>query len=387
MKVKYVGPAKDYSGYGEANRHDIAALLEARVAVTSKIPKYTLEIADFGQLGERIYETEGKDIAYDKIILHTTPNVYRQYMEPNKYHIARVIWETTKLPPDFALNIQACDEIWTASEACKNALIASGITKPIFVIPEAIDDKFDIDEVKPYTTDLGDSYKFYSIFEWTERKNPGALLEAYFKEFQNGENVSLTIKTYVDNFNRDKKEEIDSGIRLVKKRLNLPKYPKVTLLRKLMDRNQMYRFHKTFDCFVSASRGEGWGIPQMEALFMNKPVISTAYNGIHEYLKQGEHALLVPYKMIPLTANSRNQQWYTPDQEWADIDIEELRKYMRLAFENQDRGIQMGVAGGKFVREKFGLSVVGDLMRKRLQAIDDTILYPIDRTGLSTETQ
>jgi hypothetical protein len=51
MNVKYVGPARDYSGYGEAVRHDIAALLAAGVEVRSLIPSYVMEFSDFGTLG------------------------------------------------------------------------------------------------------------------------------------------------------------------------------------------------------------------------------------------------------------------------------------------------------------------------------------------------
>ncbi len=52
----------------------------------------------------------------------------------------------------------------------------------------------------------------------------------------------------------------------------------------------------TFDCFVSAHRGEGWGVPQMEAMLMGKPIISTSCGGIHEHLKDKEDALLLPFK-------------------------------------------------------------------------------------------
>ena len=52
MKLKYTGPAKDYSGYGEAVRHDIAALIAGRVELTTQIPIYCPEFADFGALGD-----------------------------------------------------------------------------------------------------------------------------------------------------------------------------------------------------------------------------------------------------------------------------------------------------------------------------------------------
>jgi glycosyltransferase involved in cell wall biosynthesis len=371
MKVKYTGPARDYSGYGEANRHDIGALVAAGIDVTTQIPSYTLEIADFGKLGELATSLENKPLGYKIKILHTTPNVYRQFMEGDKYHIGRVFWETDKIPQDFAANVELMDEIWTGSKHNAQAIRNAGVTKPIHIIPEAIDTDIP-QKIDPYKIhELPDNlkYTFYSIFEWTERKNPTALLEAYWKAFEGVTDVALVLKTYVDNFTPDKKNEIDNEIRSIKRRLNLTHYAPVFLYRGLMDRHQVYRFHKSFDCFVSAHRGEGWGIPQMEALLLGNPIISTGCGGIHEYLVNNIHGKLIPYQMVPLRENSRNKQWYTQDQQWAEIDQEELGKAMLFAYQNKAEMQEMGERGQRLVKEVFNLKAVGDLMRKRLQEI------------------
>ena len=127
MNIKYCGPSLDYSGYGEANRHDIAALMSAGVDVSVELTRHCLEISDFGQLGKKIQDATNKGIDYKVKILHVTPNIYGRFIEPGKYHIGRVIWETDKLPPDFVAGCQLVDEIWTASEYNKQAIINSGI--------------------------------------------------------------------------------------------------------------------------------------------------------------------------------------------------------------------------------------------------------------------
>lgn len=373
MNINYVGPAKDFSGYGEATRHDIISLLDAQIGVTAKIPRYSFELSDFGSLGEIIEGIENKPLEYRIIILHTTPNVYHQFFEPSKYHIGRVFWETTKLPEDFIKNIQFCDEIWTGSEFNKQALRNSGITRPIYVIPQAVYDEVNVETIKPYKVANTDDYKFYSIFEWTERKNPLTLLTAFWQEFENTEGVSLTIKTYVDNFSKEKREEITMAIQTLKYKLGLQRYAPVHLYRNLMDREQIYRFHKTFDCFVSAHRGEGWGIPQMEALLVNNCVISTGCGGIHEYLENKKDAYLLPYELIQLTKNNRNQQWYKEDQQWADVKIEDVRIAMRYLFEHQEEAKQMGIHGGQTIKEKFAPANIGHIMKDRLFDIDKTL--------------
>lgn len=372
MKIKYTAPCLDYSGYGECSRHDVASLTGAGVNVTTQIPNYTLEHSDYGSLGELCRKLENRALGYQVKIIHTTPNTYPLYFEDDKYHIGRVFWETDKLPLDFSKQVEKCDEIWTGSEYNKKAIENAGVTKPIYIIPEAIDTSIDFDKVKPYITEADPTYKFYSMFEWTERKNPEALLTAYWQEFTNGEKVSLTIKTYLDNFQPRKKAELDQKIRVIKKGLRQDKFAPAYIYRQLMDRHQIYRFHKTFDCFVSAHRGEGWGIPQMEAMLMGKPIISTGCGGIHEYISKKEGVIL-PYKLVSITGEVRNPQWYRGDQKWADVSVKDLRKAMRSMYENKKKGVTMGKNARDLVLKSFSTKAVGKIMKHRLEAIHDSL--------------
>lgn len=369
MKVRYTGSALDYSGYGEANRHDIIALLSAGVDVGVELTRHCFELTDFGELGQKIIALQKPSDAETKIkILHTTPNIYGRFMEEGKYHIGRVFWETSKLPEEFMRGINQMNEVWTGSEFNAAAIRNSGLKAdiPIHIIPEVINP---LEDIEPLDCDIAQqkAFTFYSIFEWTDRKNPEALLTAYWQEFQGVEDVALVIKTYLDNFSREKKREIDQNISLIKKKLKLESYPDLYLYRNLMDREQIYRFHKTFDCFVSAHRGEGWGIPQMEAMSQGNLVISTACGGIHEHIY--DVAKLVDYKMVQLTENNRNKQWYTSDQKWAEIDIKALRKEMRWAYENRKEAKEIGRKAKKAANARFSPEVVGRMMLNRLEEI------------------
>lgn len=371
IPICYVSPLTDYSGYGEAGRHDVLALLSAGFDVSTVVPRYCLELSDFGELTPIFEKLQGKDNGYDIKILHTTPNTFRTFFEPNKYIIGRVFWETDRLPDDFIRGLEYVNEVWTGSAFNKQAIINAGFTKPIYIIPEAIQPiKKDIE---PYKTMFDDqkTFTFYSMFEWTERKNPRALLESYWTEFTEKDNVALVIKTYIDNFLPEKKQEILSYIKRVKKRLNLPYYAPVYIFNGLMNRFQIYRFHSTFDCFISTHRGEGWGIPQMEALAIGKPIISTNCGGIHEYLKHEENAFLLPYTLTSVN-NTRSPQWYTPAQQWAEVDIIATRRAMRTVYEDKNICETVGSAG-KEACKQFGVEAVGAKMFERLTAITKKI--------------
>lgn len=372
MNIAYFGPFRDYSGYGEANRHDIAALHTAGVNVEAQLVSYTVDTSDFGDLGKLMTELSDNKCDYRIKIMHTTPNEFQRLIEPGKYHIGRFFWETDKVPDDFARGLKLCDEIWTGSQANVDAIRAAGVERPCYIIPQATEtgrkwpDPFQNEEFK-------DRFMFYSIFEWTERKNPTALLTAYWKEFQAGEHVGLLIKSYFKNFTLQNKNMITDQISSLKKRLDLETYPDVFLYKDLMDRKQIMQLHKTGDCFVSAHRGEGWGVPQVEAMLAGKPVISTGYGGVHEYLTDRKTALITPYAMVPVRGMNHSSFWYMSDQKWADITIDDLRRQMRWVYENQKQAKAIGTSGRKSATIQFNFKRVGKLMAERLAEIEKTL--------------
>lgn len=368
MNVAYLGPLKDYSGYGEANRHAVAALHAAGINVIGQLVTYSQESADFGSIGKlinQLCENQGK---YRIKILHTTPDQFPRYMEKGVYHIAHFFWETDRVPAEFAEGLNLVDEIWTGSKANQEAMKAAGVIKPIKIYPQAMETIRDWP--KPYVVPDFDGYLFYSIFEWIDRKNPAALLNAFWEEFDGQQGVGLLIKTYFRNFNLANRRMIKNQIQLMKDKSKAKDPPPVFLYHDLMDRHQIMRLHKTGDCFVSAHRGEGWGVPQVEAALAGRPVISTGYGGVHEYFTNGENALLLPYEMVKLRGMSHSQRWYDSQQNWADVNPEALRGAMRFVYTHQDRAVTIAEAGREFVLDRFNLERVGKEMAGRLRQIE-----------------
>jgi len=373
MNVAYQGPLKDYSGYGEANRHAVAALDAAGVHVCAKLVRYTSEPSDFGVMGQLVDKLIKNDDYYKIKIMHTTPDEFLRLKEPGKYHIAHFFWETDKIPKIFAEGFAHVDEIWTGSQANADAIKAGGVDKPVYIFPQAT--QTDREWPAPYELPgfPDDGYLFYSIFEWTDRKNPIALIESYLREFQKDEQVGLLIKTYFRNFTLQNKRLIRDKIAKLKAQMSLKKFPPIFLYLDLMDRDQLMRVHSTGDCYVSAHRGEGWGVPQVEAMLAGNPVISTGYSGVHEFLTDGKDAKLLPYEMVPLKGMDHSQHFYTPDQKWADVDPLKLRKAMRWAYENQKDAKSLGEEGRKSATNQFNLARVGKLMADRLKEIEASL--------------
>lgn len=369
MNVAYLGPLKDYSGYGEANRHAAAALDAAGVHVIGQLVSYTQEAADFGTIGKTVDKVLAQEGDYRIKIIHTTPDQYVRHIEKGKYNIGHFFWETDKVPEEFAVGLNLVDEIWTGSQANVDAMKKGGVNTPIFVYPQAIET--DREWPEPYLIPdfLENNTLFYSIFEWTDRKNPEALITAFCQEFDGRDDVGLLLKTYFRNFTLSNRRMIRSQVEIIKAKSGAKNPPPVFLYLDLMDRTQIMRFHQTGDIFVSAHRGEGWGIPQAEAALAGKLVISTGYGGINEYFGK-DQAKILPYTMVPLRGMSHSARWYDNQQNWAEVDPEALRAAMRWADKQKTARGRYGKRAQEFMIERFNLKRVGAEMAERLKIIE-----------------
>jgi|WetSurSiteA1Bulk_404760.scaffolds.fasta_scaffold07010_5 glycosyltransferase involved in cell wall biosynthesis len=366
LKVKYTAATQDYSGYGEAGRNAIRALVRSGVDVTVQKVVNVREKANFGHAYKEIEQLEGRNINYNIKIIHTTPDGYLKQLEPMKYHIGHLFWETSKLPPSWVWNCNLMDEIWTGDQHHAGVFKKSGVHVPIYVMPQAIEmpDQLPL----PFIIENRPRFLFYSIFQWIARKNPEGLLKAYWQQFNGYKDVGLLIKTYGLDFSDIEKKKLYSNINRLKQQFAGSDPPPVLLYDNLLARDDIFRFHMTGDCFVLPHRGEGWGIPQVEATLMEKPLISTPLGGMHEYISEKNYLPINKYFWEHLS-NMDFVPWYTRDQMWADPNIDQLKELMLWAYVNPDKAIEKAKRAKEEVVKRFSFEAVGNEMKERLLEI------------------
>src|SRR5258708_31575213 len=101
MDISYAGSMADPSGYGDANRSDVASLYVNEVNLSTQIVTQTLATTTYGWQGELCKHLEMENEKAKIKIIHLTPDLYPKYMEDKKYHIGRLAWETDKLPQEW----------------------------------------------------------------------------------------------------------------------------------------------------------------------------------------------------------------------------------------------------------------------------------------------
>lgn len=368
MKVNYVSACLDASGYADAARNYIAALKATDIKVDVTALTFEKFRSDLGKLGTMIKNMIVENSVSDINIIHTTPTIFPKVKIHGKYNIGCTTWETTKLPQGWADACNHMNELWVPCKQNVEVFRESGVKIPIHLIPHAFSRELFEEETDALQIQNQDqNFTFYSVFQWTERKNPVDILKAYLTEFKAHENVCLLLKTYMfDPGSEAEKGKIKAIITEIKEKLYLKNYPKILLISSLLSKPQVNAIHKHGDCYLSFHRNEGFGIPIIEAMMAGKPVICTGYGGPADFVTK-ETGFPVPWQMTPCFG----MPWdtYTGEMEWADINIMEARKSMRWVYNNREAAKQIGLQGQKFVDENFSWKAVGQLMKERLESI------------------
>ena len=367
--IKYIAPCLDNSGYAKASRGNIIALHKLGVPITVSPLSFEALRPDLGEEGRVVNSLIDKDIDYNIVIIHTTPEFWSNYREEGKTNIGYTIWETSLLHPDWKDYINNnVDKVLIGCEWNIGVFKDSGVTIPIGVVPHAITTD-NLDDVEPYSiTGIDkDIYVFYSIMQWHERKHPIALIKAYWYAFQIGEDVALVLKTYRSSYSEAEKDAIRQTLKKLKSVTPMDSYPPIYLLPDMLSEDEISGLHAIGDCYVSLDRGEGFGISGATAGACGNPIIVTGCGGATEYAKE-DNSYLVDYSLTPVSGMPWTK-WYLGNQLWAEPDVKQGADLMKHVFENKEEAAAKGLLLKNNIMSNFSQEVIGNKIIKELEEL------------------
>ncbi len=333
-KILFIGNYRDGTGWGHAALGYILALDKAGYDVVCRPLRFNN--ISF-PLPNRILELEAKsDYKPDVVIQNTLPHFF-EYDGAAK-QIGLAYFETSNFTqstwPEYC---NLMDELWVPCEHNAIAAKQSGVTKPIKVIPFAFDTSVYDQTYPAFAYKDACKFTFYYIGEFNKRKNIAALLKAFHTEFGLDEQVELIIKTTPAGLPQNFQEHIGEYINEVKKGLKLyptlERYHKEKVICEYWDDSVVYGLHQTCDCFVTASYGEAFAIPCVDAMGFGKKIVAPRHTGFLDYLNSDE--MVVSYPDDCFGAVGGFADLYTATSEWYNVSIKGLRHAMRTAFEQE----------------------------------------------------
>jgi len=207
----------------------------------------------------------------------------------------------------------------------KNVLINSGVTSKIEVIPNIINIELFTRDVKPIKSYTRKQFVFLNIGSGFPRKGIDLLIRAYTEEFTSDDDVCLILKTFPNMHNN-----VAEQIRAASKSNG----PEIVHIDEDLSEDEIVALYKASSCFVSPTRGEGFGLPIAEAMLCKIPVIVTNYGGHLDFCNK-DNSYLIDFKLVPSRSHLK-AEYGIGGSMWAEPDTKHLRRLMRYVFQNRD---------------------------------------------------
>jgi hypothetical protein len=292
-------------------------------------------------------------------VCHGTNN----FKNSGAYKIAFTTTEVEGVPKDWVQCLNEMDEVWATSEFAKKSFVNSGVKVPVYNIGEGVDPDYFHPGILPFPNLPKEKFKFLSNFAWGKRKGVDVLFEAFRKEFSADEDVCLMLKVLPSYAGHNIKDEL----KLVYERKGAAP---VYLYDLEFKKWEMGRLYTSANAFVWPSRGEGFGLPAIEAISCGLPVIASNYSAHLEFLtengKPKPGVLLLNGKIAEYKGGD---SIYYHGFHWFDPDVDHLRKLMREVYNNYEKYRADALKTAEEIHKDFNWNVSTKRVIERLEAI------------------
>lgn len=322
-----------YSGSSEKMAVAVNKLLDVRVMT------FTADV-------ERNITNAGKELIKKPFqvgkwgICYGVPNSFTSLIH-QKYKIGFTMFETDTIPHSLHPNewsgktgqakdiINNLDMLFVPSQHNKAIFKKEGVTIPIEVVNLGVDVEAFPKMIRPKRK----KFTFLILGTLTIRKNVGAVLAAFIELFKDNPDVELIIKTTSGTIGH----------------IAFP-YKNIKIIDRYATPEETLELYNKADCFVFPSRGEGFGLPPLEAMATGLPTIFAANTGMLEYAHKDYN---YPVKVSHLAKAVRFPKKWGEVGNWYEIDYQAFKETMLYVYNNQEEAYKKGLAAADWVRERW----------------------------------
>lgn len=263
------------------------------------------------------------------------------------WNIALPVHEWSRYPEPWSRRLNCFDEIWVTSQHVYKILLKSNVHKPILFLPPGLDTchwrgktEWKV-RAKPH---------FYFCGESHFRKGHHLLINGFLRAFPATGEALLTIKT-----NSDCDWEAPRADIIFDKRK--------------LDRQQMLETYANYDFYISASLGEGLGLPVAEAILSGLPIAANFWGGHTSLLKRGSF-FKIAHRLIDQPFSSR-PEYYALRQKCALSDSEAVSNTLKIIKNyTKAEGLQrMAHSAKEHLLCNYGIVNAGRKIKCRLEQI------------------
>jgi glycosyltransferase involved in cell wall biosynthesis len=256
----------------------------------------------------------------------------------NPVKIIYTMFESDKIPDDWLDFLHTADKVLVPSRWCMEVFAKSGIQAE--VVPLGYDDSVFSFEQRKLKNLVKENFTFLHYNAYNVRKGFLEVVKAFITEFDPAEPVRMIFKTVQEQL---------PALPLIPSQ-----YPNIEIVKGAMEDTDLAKLCARADCFVYPSRGEGFGIPPLEAMATGMPAIVPNAHGISEYFDpQYMYEVKVEKTCPALYSRYRGATDEETIEKFGNMvvcDTDDLRRQMRYIYEHQRDAMEMGQRASEYVK-------------------------------------
>ncbi len=369
--IRYVS-APPGDGYGNSAQGYLTVLEQLDVAVA-------WEPVGAGHEGRprvsrdesRFTDRVDRRVRHDTVIVHLPADRIPPQLTKagRRLKVALTTAEADAIPSRWVDDLDSVDRVIVPSTFNRDVFAACGVRRPMWVVPHV--STLPTGAAPFDHPALGSRFVFYAMGPWTTRKGLAETVVAFADAFAGNDEVALVIKTGLIDHQAEFEAQRSAGSQaagpdrletwwsLAQLLATRPSAPPVLLITDRWTDSQVAALHARGDCLISLYRGEGFGIPVLDAGRYANPVVITGWSAPVEIVDPS-YPLLVDHRLISTTAD-RIDTWMRPDptQHWAEVDHDDAVDKLRWVFDHREPARALGGQLAERAEARCGMAAVG----------------------------
>lgn len=336
MELIFYAPVWGQSGFEQLSRGLILALDQMGVDIELR-PSQEWNSERVGLSPSTIHRlTRMMNTRVNPLAPHVLYQIPRgQHVTVDAPVICYTLFETDRCPQPWMEALMRMDKIFVFSAFNRDGWIDSGMPKEkISALPVAVDSFIYNPNGPRMEISNKKGFVFLTSGDFTERKNFEAVLEAFVKEFDGNDAVTLIIKSHFGGFTKKHRRDCISRFSEISQRFSGNNPPRILFWGDKISDHAMAALYRSVDAFVLTSRGEGLGMQYLECMASGVPVIHADWSAHTDYLNSfNSYPVSVTLKII----DDPNYIVKCPqalNNKWCQVNIDDLRGAMRHVVSN-----------------------------------------------------
>jgi len=373
VKVLCRAPLLTLSGYGNHSRQVFRWLLDQKgidlrcqVLNWGITPWMINSDMEDGLIGEIMKRTAPINEKFDVSVQLQLPNEWDPSLAKVNIGLSAFV-ETDKCNPQW---LEACNNmshVVVPSTFVKSTIERTGrVNTPISVVHECFPDDI-LKSLDPLDIDVQTDFNFLMFGQITgnnpenDRKNTFYTIKWLCELFRNDPKVGIIIKTnHGSNCTLDRKHT-ENMLRQLLKEVRQGPFPRFHLLHGEMTTSEVASLYKNekIKALITATRGEGFGLPILEAAASDVPVIATNWSGHLDFMNLGKFVKL-ENQLTDVHQSKIDGTIFVPGMKWASVSEQEFKKKVTKFRESSAVPKEWAIELGDKVRKNFSHAAISE---------------------------